>query len=384
MKPFLQFLEHAVRNAFVYPVFRIVLRKRPIDGTIELSRVRKLLILRHDRIGDMIVSTPVFRALKRLHPDLHLGVFASRSNVQIIRHNPYVDAIYIAYPNPFRLFAEARRARREGYDVVLSFVFNRTTTVAMLARLAAPSALKYGHADERYRFYFDRLVKLPRFSVHMVESLAAYVKEVFGTEIQSSDLKFEIFIDQSSRQGVDLFLRKRQLRRRSDISPGSSPYVVFNVSATDEERRISVEQAKVVAKHLSTQQGFKTVVIHAPGDREMESVVREESDFGECLAYPGDGSASLLEIASVVDGALGVLTPDTAIVHFASAAGVPVLGFFTTVQGMNEWLPYQVPYELVIAPEGQAASRIPTAMMLQKIDEFVQRFVPQPVLPVSS
>lgn len=383
MKPFLQALERLVRSILVYPFFRLVLRNRRVDATLDLSRVRKLLILRHDRIGDMIVSTPIFRNLKVLNPSLYIGVFASRSNAEIIRHNPNVDAIYLAHSNPFNFFAEIRRARREKYEIVLSLVFNRTTSVAMLARLAAPSALRFGHADEKYRFYFDRLVKLPRFSVHMVESLAVYVEEVFGNEIQLSELKFEIFTDQSSGQDVDVFLRDHQLRRRSGPSSTGLPYVVLNVSATDKERRISVEQAKAVARYLSIRQDFKPVVIYAPGDRGMESAVAQDPDFSRCIVYSHDRTASLLEIASLVDGALCVLTPDTAIVHFASAARVPVLGFFTTIQGMNEWLPYQVPYELVVAPRGLPASRIPADVMIQKIDEFLQRFIPQRATPVT-
>ena len=384
MKQFLQLLERGFRRFAVYPVFRLLFRNQKLDSAIDLSRVRKLLILRHDRIGDMIVTTPILRNLKRLRPDLRIGVFASPVNVEIIRHNPFVDAIYVLHSNVFRLLREIRRARGERYDIVMSFVFNRTTTVALLARLAGPDALRIGHAEEKYQFYFNRLVKLPRFSVHMVESLAVYLKEVFAIELEKKDLWFEISVDETSKRSIDYFLEQHRLRRRSDPSGDLQAYLVLNLSATDDDRRISVAQARALAGHLSKKQNVRTVVIYAPGEREMGHAVQHEDEFKSCLVFPQQGTASLLELASLIEGAQCALTPDTAIVHFASAAQTPVLGFFTTIQGMEEWLPFQVTYDLLTAPAGQPAPLIPIEQMIRKTDEFLEKLIPQPTIVPSS
>jgi ADP-heptose:LPS heptosyltransferase len=372
MKRFLELLERAFRKGLVYPFFRLILRNRVLDSPIDLSTVRNLLILRHDRIGDMIITTPIFRNLKRLRPDLHLGVLASRSNVELLSNNPFVDEVYVLGPNPVQFFRELRRARRQQYDVVLSFVFNRTTSVALLARLLAPSALKIGHADVKYQFYFDRLVKLPRFSGHMVESLAAYIKEAFGIELRPEDLRFELFVDEVSKKVVDDFLVRNRMKRRVAAEESPLPYVLLNLSAKDADRRISVSQAKGIASHLSERKIFRTVLIVAPDDGEMATAVRRTGqEFRKCIVFPEKGKATLLQVASLVDGALCVFTPDTSIVHFASACQTPVFGFFTTVQGMREWLPYRVQYDLVVAPADQPASSIPLTEMIRGIDKFV-------------
>jgi ADP-heptose:LPS heptosyltransferase len=384
MRRFLELLEHAARSVLVVPFFRFILRNRPVDAPIDLGTVRKLLILRYDRIGDMIISTPIFCNLKRLRPDLHLGVLASRSNVEIIRNNPFIDSIYVLNANPFAFFREVRRARRERYDVVLSFVFNRTTAPALLARLLGPTSLKFGHADEKYRSYFDRLVKLQRFSVHMAESLAAYLREVFGIELRQEDLRFEIFVDESSRKAVDEFLLQNRIRRRQSPERGRDPYVVLNLSAKDAARRISVAQAKTIAAHLGERKSPRTVLVVAPDDAEMAGAVGASREFERCILYPGRGKATLLQLASLVGGAVGVFTPDTSIVHFASASETPVFGFFTTMQGMQEWLPYRVTYDLVVAPAGQPASSIPLMEMIKGIDRFLDVTISKQPSPVNS
>ena len=373
MKQFLQLLERAFRRFVVYPVFRLVFREQIFDDTIDLAQVRKLLILRHDRIGDMIITTPIFRNLKLLRPDLHIGVFGSPTNVEIVRHNPYVDDVYVLYSNVFRLLREIRRARCKQYDVVLSFVFNRTTTVALLARLAGPEALRVDHADEKYQFYFNRLVKTPRYSVHMAELLAAYLKEVFGVELPEKDLQFEIYLDEFSKSTVGNFLAQYHLRRRSDHSIDFLPYIVCNLSATDAERRISTAQARALVGHVGRKTSFRTVLIYSPNDHVMGKAARTAGEFEHCLMFPQKGIASLLEIASLIEGALCVLTPDTAIIHFASAAKTPVLGFYAPHHAMKEWLPFHVEHDLLMAAPGQPVSSIPIEQMLRRTDEFLEK-----------
>jgi len=371
MKGFLEMLERTFRKGLVYPFFRLILRNRSLEAPINLDNVQKLLILRHDRIGDMIITTPIFRNLKRLRPDLHIGVLASRSNIEIIRNNPFIDSIYVLGPNPVQFVREVLRARRGHYDVILSFVFNRTTSVALLARLLAPAALKLGHADEKYRFYFDRLVRLPRFSVHMVESLAVYLKEAFGIELKPEDLRFEIFVDEGSKNAVDEFLATNRMKRRSSLDEAGLPYVLLNLSAKDADRKISLVQARAVASHLGERKSFRTVLVVAPDDHAMAAAVSTGTEFRSCFLYPARGVATLLQLASLVEGAFCVFTPDTSIVHFASACGIPVCGFFTRVQGMQEWLPYRIRYDLVIAPAGRPTSAIPLSEMIRGIDMFL-------------
>ena len=91
----------------------------------------------------------------------------------------------------------------------------------------------------------------------------------------------------------------------------------------------------------------------------------------ECLIFPEQGTASLLEIAELLGHAIAVITPDTSIIHFASATKTPVVGFYTQLQRTHEWLPYQVKNSLVFSKESEPTSAIPIPKMLSAIDEFI-------------
>ena len=81
-------LEYWWRHKIVYPFLRLIFQN-PVKGDIiDIQSVKSVLFLRYDRIGDMIVTTPIFRSLKEINPRLTIGVFASEANAEIIRYNP--------------------------------------------------------------------------------------------------------------------------------------------------------------------------------------------------------------------------------------------------------------------------------------------------------
>ena len=371
MKKIIGLAELAFRHGIVYPLFRLIFRNPISDRPLELQKVRKLLILRYDRIGDMIVTSPMFRNLKKSHPALHLGVVTSELNAELIRNDPNVDAIYVLHANWWRLWKEVLRARREGYEVVLNFIFNRTTTGGLLANIIAPNGLKVGQGAEKYRFYFNRLLTLERSSVQMVETLASIIRLVFGVRWRDDDLTFELFVDDVAAGAVDRFLHRHALGRRSPVSTGTTPYLVLNSSASDPVRRLSIGQARALTSHLGRRRDVRTVLIWAPNDDEMREMAADAARSARCFVFPEEGKASLLEIASLIGGAVCVITPDTSIIHFASAMKTPVFGVFTPLLGVHEWLPYRVPYELLEAGQGQAVATIPVETLLARTEAFV-------------
>lgn len=370
MRRILEVVERLFRHLVSYPLLRLLFHNDSSNRTLDIRHVKRILILRFDRIGDMIVTTPIFRTLKQHNPSLHIGVFTSQGNAEIISHNRNVDALYVLHRNWWKMWKEIRRARAMDYHVVLNFIFNRTSSAGILANLAAPRAFKVGQGDDKYRFYFNRLLKLERSKNHMAEVLAGYTEAVFGITIPHEELQFEIAVDALSQKVVDAYLTKFRLKRRNDRS-SFQPYIVLNISTTEAVRAITFQQSLSLAKHIVSNSEFAIVAIGAPSARQhLESLVQQVNST-RCLAFPEHGSATLLQIASLVAGAAAVLTPDTSIIHFASATNTPVVGFFTPLQQTHEWMPYKVKHATVLAPAGKPVSAIPIDQMCKAVDEFL-------------
>ena len=87
-------------KAFFFSVFRRLLRKGkddflPLDG----SQIRSVLFLRPEKIGDMVISLPVFDGLKKHFRHIRVAILGSPRNYEIIRDDPRFDTVYIYRKN---------------------------------------------------------------------------------------------------------------------------------------------------------------------------------------------------------------------------------------------------------------------------------------------
>lgn len=363
-------IEYYWRHFIVYPIFKIIFHNPKVEIPVDIKAIRKILFLRNDRIGDMIITTPIFSALKRYYPNIIIGVLASDGNSEIVKYNPNIDHLYILSKSLVHNWNVIRRAKRENYELVINFIFNRTTLGGLLSNIIAPKGIKIGQGAEKYGFYFNKLLKLDRSSAHMLETLASIIKDVLNVDLKKDELNYEIIVDKDNEQKMFNYFLNNGLKTRFESSKNGLLYIVFNLSATDSVRRISKEQAYEIGKYLGSIKCFRTVLIKAPNDNYMNSIKHRLIDEGKCISFPIVQSATLLDIASIIKGAVAVITPDTSIIHFASAMNTPVLGFYSSMQDVHEWMPHNIKYRVLKSERGQPTSTIPVSKMIQEIENF--------------
>jgi ADP-heptose:LPS heptosyltransferase len=255
---------------------------------------------------------------------------------------------------------------------VLNLIFNRTTSGGILANCIAPRKIKIGQGAEKYRFYFNVLLHLSRGSIHMVEVIANILTEVFGIPVTQKDLALEVFVDEDSEKRVEGYLSSKRLRSRLQNGKGGKSYVVVNLSAVENARKMSEIQGQHILSVLANEMSCNIVVIAAPADEEWRDRAVRNLGSKRCWTYPDSGNAGLREIAAIVRGAKAVVTPDTAVVHLASAVKTPVLGLFTPLRVTAEWMPFKVRHRIVLAEEGSPVSSIPKDLLTSELKKFLR------------
>jgi ADP-heptose:LPS heptosyltransferase len=367
----IKIIEYWWRHHIVYPLLRMIFRNPEITTPIDIHSIHSILILRYDRIGDMIVTTSIFKSLKQAHPHIKIGILASRANAEIVRHNAFVDQVHILPKHWWQLLRLICDARKEQYDVVLNLVFNRTTSGGLLSNLIAPKGIKVGQGDEKYKMFFNVMLTLNRQSSHMVDTLVSILKTIFDMPVDANRLQYEIAIDGESRRVVDDYLLRHNLQSRGRSVEHAVPYILFNLSAHDEVRRISQEQAYSIGEYLGSLVGIQTILLHAPNDMAMMRIKQNLVNHTRCFPFPEKGTASLLELAAVIEGAALVITPDTSIVHFASASHTPIIGLYTSMQDTHEWIPFRVQHKILLSDNNQPTSMIDIPQTLKEIHDFM-------------
>jgi len=318
---------------------------------------RKILIIRRDNIGDLILTTPLFEAIRRRYPEAYVAALVNSYNAPAIAGNPHLDAIFSytkgkhaagepvwqAYLRRLKLLWQLRRMN---FDCIVLPNGGPAPRALKLARLLKPRNI-VGFVGDR-----GRVTAVDLAVVHGEGGKLHETEDIFRLLAQL-DVAGPI---PGLTVAAEPDLVKRLRSRLPDaLSSGNGPLVALHISARKEKQRWPVEHFAELAKHLHEQYAARFLLFWSPGD--------ENNPF-----HPGDDgkAARLLEalkylpIAPVATGQLseliaGLALADCAVLsdggamHVAAGLGKPIVCFFGN-SSAERWHPWGVPYELLQKP----------------------------------
>ena len=130
-------------------LLRLLTNKK--NSSFDIKKSKKVLILKYDRIGDMIVTTPIFRELKNAYPNCSISVLASEENKDVIKYNPYIDNIYVNYKNSLlRDLPKLLKLRRKKFDVCIELEHSVIPHAIFRLKIIKPKKIISIYKDGRY------------------------------------------------------------------------------------------------------------------------------------------------------------------------------------------------------------------------------------------
>ena len=318
------------------------------------DRPHRVLFLRHDRIGDMILSTGALRAIAASHPTITLDVLASPGNAPVLAAEPYVhDVVVFDRRHPRGYPALTRRLRRARYDAVIDCMVTAPSLTTLMLMWASGARHRIGIRGRGNDAAFSVTVPQRPHAVHIAEHLATLAM-AFGVEAR---------IDASPR--LELTTSERQTADALWPAPSGAPRVLVNVSAGRTFRRWPIERFIEVVQHLGSRlDGAGVVVIGSP----------DEWDRVETVTHATGSDArrtpALRDALALVATTDLVVTPDTSIAHAASAFGKPAVAMY--VPGTAErWGLYGTWGRSLESP-GATLDSLDAAVVKGAIDEMIE------------
>jgi ADP-heptose:LPS heptosyltransferase len=351
-------LEGAVRSA-LYGLLQIAFRNPSVSKKIRVSELRSVLVMPYgDAIGDMIVATPIWRAIKKRNPNCKIGVITSERNVGILTADPDVDETYhFEHRRDFYNLNELRRARKVNYQVVLNLHFTHLSDHGFIANYLSRRGIKIT-ADHvrraKYKLFFNHIGRRARntthLSIHSLELLSEVID--FEEPLTLQETWPSLSIPDDVHKRVNALLRTKGIA-------SSSPYIVLHLQAGTSFRELGPKNSIAVAQLLAARYPEHTIFLTAAPNSysvDVQALPRE----GRVQYF--ETSRDLLELASLIAGAALVITPETSITHFASAAHTPTLVLMSNRDHIPvEWLPLATPAR-ILAPHvaGDSVATIPS------------------------
>jgi ADP-heptose:LPS heptosyltransferase len=261
----------------------------------------KFLIIRFSSIGDIVLTTPVIRCLKKQVPDAEVHFLVKDGFRSVIEHNPYIDKLHVL-AHSWELMVE--ELKTEGYDYIIDLHHN-VKTLRLKKELGIKSFSFYKLNIEKYIYTSLKINLLPK--THIVDR---YLKTV------------ESFGVKNDGAGLDYFIAPREETKKEDI-PGShyAGYIACVIGAAHGTKRWPVHKWKEFCSAMD----HPVILLGGKEDRQQGD---EIASIDDVKVYNACGKFSINESADLVRKAKLVISNDTGLMHIAAAFKRPIVSLW--------------------------------------------------------
>jgi ADP-heptose:LPS heptosyltransferase len=271
----------------------------------------KILLIRFSSIGDIVLTSPVIRALATQLPGAEIHYLTKPQYAEILRHDPHIHQLHLL-DKP--LLQKAWEIRQIGFDHVIDLHNNLRSAVVRAVVDAGSSVFKKASL-EKTLFVKLKTDALPR--VHVVDRYMDTVSHL-GVLNDGAGLHFYLAPD------AEESLQTLGLPRR---------YIAFAIGAQHATKRLPTDKITEICQRL------ETVVVLLGGKEDAERGALIASAAGSHVINLC-GKLSLQQSAAVVKACEKLITHDTGLMHIGAAFRKPVISVWgNTIPGFGMY-PY--------------------------------------------
>jgi lipopolysaccharide heptosyltransferase II len=284
------------------------------------SEIRRALVVKVWAIGEVIMATPAFRALRELLPEAHITVLTGKTAYPVVELSPRFDEVLAAdeaiflKPRPGALLSLLKNLRRERFDLVVSLHY--AWQFGLFATfIGARHRVGFNRAREGFA-YTVRIA--PEQHRHQVEGYFDLARAVGG---ESEPGPLEIFTEEADERCTDEVITR--LRENGKpvglVSPGGG----VNPKTRMPEKRWKTERYAKLIELLSPD--FTVALVGGPGDEAIGEAVTSKLKTGVTNLI---NRTTLRELYALLKRADLFVGNDSAPLHLAAAAGTPAVALF--------------------------------------------------------
>ncbi len=283
-------------------------------GRAGSRQYKRILIVRTDRMGDVILSTPVIKALRDAYPQAYLAMVVKPYTKVIVEGNPNLDEA-ILYDKDYKeknwvaAFGFSRALAKNKFDLAIVLnPSNRSNLIPFLAGI--PKRIGYGR---KLGFLLTDRVKDLKYQgkKHEIEYNLDLVRAL---GIEPRDKNTFMPISPESEIWVE------EVFKKENIFP-SDKLAVINPAASDNSKMWPQERYAQVADKLSDK-GLKIIILGSPKDQEIADGVIKNL---HCQYINMVGNNNISQAASLLRRSSLFVSSDTGPMHLASSLGIPVI-----------------------------------------------------------
>ena len=278
--------------------------------------MKKILVIRFSSIGDIVLTTPVIRCLKKQIQDAEIHVLTKKKFANLYKTNPYINKVY-EYDDSLKKNIE--ELKLENYDYVVDLQKNKRS-VRVTRALGRPHA-----SFPKLNF---RKLLLSTFKINIMPDV--HIVDRYFKAVEKLNVRNDF-------QGLDFFISDKNNFPISELPVEfQNGYYAFVIGGTYKTKILPAVKIIEIINKLR----HPVILLGGPDDVERANEIMSAVDSLQVLNFVG--KINLEQSASIVKNSDSVLTNDTGLMHIAAAFHkniVSVWGNTVPELGMYPYLP---------------------------------------------
>ena len=282
-----------------------------------------VLVVRFSSIGDILLTTPLLRAIRHSHPDARVTVLTKREYVPLLSHNPHVHPV-LGLPPGRSIFRLAAELRGDRYTHLLDLHDNLRSRAL---RLLVPGAWR---SYPKHRWARALLIRAKRNHYRDRRPVAErYFTAARDLGVAPDGSPPEFFLGAEAAEQVSAWLASVGLESEPNI-------LAIAPGAAHATKRWPLEHWRALVDK-NVKDGFAVVVVGGPDDAALGMAL---ADNRKGRVVSAAGSFGLQATGALLQRARALVSGDTGVMHMATGVGTPVLALFGPTVEAFGFFPY--------------------------------------------
>ncbi|WP_260260094.1 putative lipopolysaccharide heptosyltransferase III [Vibrio intestinalis] len=313
-----------------------------LPNPIDWKKINRVLVVKLRHHGDVLLSSPVFQALKNHHPHLQIDALVYQDTAPMLKEHPAIEQLFCIDKKWKKLgpiksvvkeYSLLKQLKKQQYDVVINLTESRRGAwIKMFTGAKFGIAGNYkNRQDKSWKKAFPLRYPLPRFgnTRHTVEVHLDALRKA-GIQVQQQDKPLVLKLDQQDYE------KCYQLLESTTATDGK--YIVMHPTSRWLFKTWRLDKYRELIERL-LEKGETVVISAAPDEVEMSLVNHILDGLEHSNLVRLEGKLSLRSLAALVDKAKLMIGVDSVPMHIAAAMNTPSVSLFGP-SGNIEWAPW--------------------------------------------
>lgn len=303
----------------------------------------RFLVVRTDRIGDLVLSTPVPEAIKSRYPESRITMMVSSYAADVIKGNPNLDEVMVDY-------SENKNKGIKGFFILLGEIRRRKFAVAILLkptlRLAVLLFLagvkhRIGTGFRFYQILFNQKVYMHR-KVNLKHEVEYNLDMLRPLGIISKRIMPKIYVSPQEKEFV------RNIFDEFKITPEDT-VVAIHPGSGNSSLNLPAKRFAEVADGMVEKMNARIVFTGSNKEKNLIDFIRNKMQYH---SVDLTGRTTIPQLVAVLQNCDVLISSSTGPMHLAASLGTPTVAIFCPVfsAGPIRWGPYGEGHQVILPP----------------------------------